>query len=118
VQSQILICGLAVGAFALMFAYSRHDGPRGPDAAPATLAAVQPRDAATPTAAAAPVTAAAPAAAPALSVTAASTAAMNPPPVSAAPPPEQSEPVAASAVDNEGMRARGDRGAERGARSH
>jgi hypothetical protein len=96
VQRPILLCGLAVGAFVLTFAFSsRHDGSRRFDAAPSTPAAAQPPGAVT-----TPTDMVAPAA-----------AALNPNPAIAPPVPEQSEPYEAP------PRRDRDRTGERGSRS-
>jgi hypothetical protein len=102
VERRILLCGLAVAAFALTFALSsRYFGLWRSGAAPATSAAVQPPEAvATPSGEATPTA-----------------AAMNPPPLIAPPEPVQSEPYPTPDADNAERPARGDRAAERGART-
>jgi hypothetical protein len=113
VKKRILICALAVGAFALTLALSsRHDDLRRSDAATSTRVAAQaqpPDVMATPTGEVAPAA-----------------AAMNPPPAISPPPePEQSEPPSepnsTPDVDDgqkeHGTLAQRDRGTERSARS-
>jgi hypothetical protein len=117
VESRTLLWGLGVGTFILTFAFSSwHDGLWRSDAAPVMRAAptgavsshpLGPRSAAkTP-----PIAAVAPA-----------FAAMIPPPANAPPglvqSEPQSEPYSTPGVDDEAMRDRSDRGAERGPRSH
>jgi hypothetical protein len=109
----LFLCGLAVGAFVLTFALSsRYFGLWSSDAAPSTRATAQPAEA---VAKATGEISPAPAA-----------AAMNPPPAIAPSEPSRPEPVQSepySAPDsnpdgNNGERpARGDRAAERGART-
>jgi hypothetical protein len=106
----LLLCGLAVAAFVLTFAFSsRYFGLCRSDAAPSARAATQPA-AQPPDAVATPTGETAPAAAPAA-------AAMNPPPALAPPEPAQSEPYSAPDGDSGERPARGDRAAEHSART-
>src|SRR5579863_9808975 len=112
VERRILLYGLTLGAFVLTLAFSSwHDGLWRSPAAPVAGAAPQPhKDSLVPTGAR-PTAGAAPAA-----------AAMNPAPAIAPPEPVQSEAQnelsSTPDVEDGAMRARRDRGAGRGARSH
>jgi|SRR5580658_3612171 hypothetical protein len=102
VERRILLGGLAVGAIVLTFAVStRHGGPWHSDAAPSAHASAQPPEpVATPTVEAAPAA-----------------AAVTPPPAVAPAEPVQSAPDSAPDGDNGDRAARGERAAERGART-
>jgi hypothetical protein len=101
VERRILICGLAMGAFVLAFAFfSWREGLWRSEAAPSTHAAAQPHEAA-----ATPIGEGAPAA-----------AAMISPPIAPSEP-TQSEPYSAPVVESGVMPARRDRGAEHGSRT-
>ena len=109
----ILLCGLIVAAFILTLAFSSwHDGLWRSDAAPVTRAVPQlHEDRLVPTVAVGSRPFGPSAAAMATPTAAAA-------PAAAAMEPAQSEPYSTPDVDNGDTRARSDRSAERGARTH